>query len=62
MISVAIVAMVNSTALAGNTTVDNNDTCPTPLTPGTENTDGPFNWNEQQQVILITPSFWQGCP
>jgi hypothetical protein len=47
---VAIVAMVNSTALAPNGTEINNDTCPVAPSPSTENSDGPFNWNEQQQV------------
>ncbi len=50
--SVAIVAMVNSTALAPNSTVVNNNTCPLAPVPSTEVTDGPFNWNEQQQVDL----------
>jgi hypothetical protein len=49
---VAIVAMVNSTALAPNSTVVNNNTCPLAPVPSTEVTDGPFNWNEQQQVDL----------
>ncbi len=42
--------MVNSTALAPNSTVVNNNTCPLAPVPSTEVTDGPFNWNEQQQV------------
>ena len=53
LISVAIVAMVNSTALAPNGTVVNNDTCPLTPSPFTDNTDGPFNWNEQQQVRAV---------
>lgn len=57
-LSVAIVAMVNSTALAPNGTVVNNNTCPIAPAPITDNTDGPFNWNEQQQGLILGSFFY----
>ncbi|XP_023322826.1 putative inorganic phosphate cotransporter isoform X3 [Eurytemora carolleeae] len=56
-LSVAIVAMVNSTALGNGSSISNN-TCPAPSTPSSHTTDGPFNWNERDQGLILGAFFY----
>jgi len=59
-LSVAIVAMVNNTAISPNSTY-NNDTCPN-LEPVPSNTthngDGPFNWDSEEQGLILGAFFY----
>lgn len=60
-LSVAIVAMINNTAIATNVTWDN-DTCPD-LTPIPANTtvtpqDGPFAWDPEEQGLVLGAFFY----
>jgi len=60
-LSVAIVAMVNNTAISSNATIDNN-TCPDLIPPPTNKTqdsgDGPFDWDEQEQGLILGSFFY----
>ena len=51
---VAIVAMVNNTAIAGNSSINNSsDTCPLPAnSTDSDVTEGPFNWDEKEQARI----------
>ena len=55
-LSVAIVAMVNSTSpgIANNTNITDG-TCPAPITPGntTSDTTGDFDWDEKTQSLVL---------
>jgi len=60
-LSVAIVAMVNQTAVAGEDVVMSNvteDQCP--RDPELQYEDGEFNWNRNQQGIVLA-AFYYGC-
>ncbi len=62
-LAVAIVTMVNNTAVAGNSTNSTDDgTCPAPLVPmnSTDHGDqnGPFNWDEKAQGIVLGCFFY----
>jgi len=59
-LSVAIVAMVNSTATASNSSIDN-DTCPSPYAPSNTShtsSDGPFNWSSEEQGFILGAFFY----
>eukprot|EP00088_Acartia_fossae_P010328 TRINITY_DN15141_c0_g1_i3.p1 TRINITY_DN15141_c0_g1~~TRINITY_DN15141_c0_g1_i3.p1 ORF type:complete len:555 (+),score=53.77 TRINITY_DN15141_c0_g1_i3:130-1794(+) len=61
-LSVAIVAMVNNTAIATNVTY-NNDTCPDLEPRPRSNTtqpsgDGPFDWNAEEQGLILGAFFY----
>lgn len=58
-LSVAIVAMVNNTAIHSNTSVINNDTCPFPAnTTSSDTSDGPFDWDESEQGLILGAFFY----
>ena len=61
-LSVAIVAMVNSTSNSGiaNHTNITDGTCPAPITPGnsTSDTTGDFDWDEKTQSLVLGCFFY----
>ena len=61
-LSVAIVAMVNSTSNSGiaNNTNITDGTCPAPITPGnsTSETTGDFDWDEKTQSLVLGCFFY----
>ena len=61
-LSVAIVAMVNSTSNSGisNNTNITDGTCPAPITPGnsTSDTTGDFDWDEKTQSLVLGCFFY----
>ena len=59
-LSVAIVAMVNNTAIGHNTSGDSNstDTCPIVGNVTDVATDGPFDWGEREQGWLLGAFFY----
>jgi len=59
-LSVAIVAMVNNTAIAGNSSINNSsDTCPLPAnSTDSDVTEGPFNWDEKEQGLILGAFFY----
>merc|ERR1719509_527370 len=56
-LSVAIVAMVNHTAIATNTSARDNATCPSGGGPAPPAQDGPFVWGAQEQGWLLGAFF-----
>lgn len=56
-LSVAIVAMINNTAIAVNTSKVNNNTCPVLVNTTEVTTDGPFAWGAEEQGWLLGAFF-----
>ena len=57
-LSVAIVAMVNNTAIASNRSADNGSSCPSTSNITEVPTDGPFDWGEREQGWLLGAFFY----
>ena len=57
-LSVAIVAMVNQTAISHNRSSDNSSSCPVLGNTTQSLTDGPFDWGEREQGWLLGAFFW----
>lgn len=57
-LSVAIVAMVNNTAITNNTLVNSSTTCPVVSNVTETQTDGPFDWGEREQGWLLGAFFY----
>jgi len=57
-LSVAIVAMVNNTAITNTSVVNNTDTCPVVGNITDTTTDGPFNWGAKEQGWLLGAFFY----
>ena len=57
-LSVAIVAMVNQTAISHNRSSDNSSSCPVLGNTTQSLTDGPFDWGEREQGWLLGAFFY----
>merc|ERR1719341_2426905 len=57
-LSVAIVAMVNNTAISHNRSSDNSSSCPVVGNITETATDGPFDWGEREQGWLLGAFFY----
>jgi len=57
-LSVAIVAMVNTTAITNSSSLDNSTACPVIGNMTNTRTDGPFDWGEREQGWLLGAFFY----
>jgi len=57
-LSVAMVAMVNTTAITNTSIVDNSTTCPVVGNTTNTQTDGPFDWGAREQGWLLGAFFY----